>query len=202
MAAERLARGRGRGGRAGRGAALRGASAGAALDVYAAQPLAEDHPLRALPNALLTPHAAGLTARAWREMSTVSAEETVRILRGERPLQLHQPRSLAGGAERRRALGHACGRSGAMRITDVQATWVPRADSPENGSTPAISAGSPASIPSSCGSRPTTASPAGARRRPASAAPRPAPASPPSSTWTTRRCWSARTRATSPACGT
>lgn len=57
--------------------------AGAALDVFAQQPLAQGHPLLALPNVLLTPHAAGLTEESMAAMSDGAAEEVVRVLRGE-----------------------------------------------------------------------------------------------------------------------
>ena len=80
---------------------------GAALDVYAAQPLAPDHPLRSLPDALLTPHAAGLTRESVARMSTVSAEEVVRVLRGEKPLNFINPEAWPATQARRRALGHA-----------------------------------------------------------------------------------------------
>jgi D-3-phosphoglycerate dehydrogenase len=80
---------------------------GAALDVYAVQPLAPDHPLRSLPNVLLTPHAAGLTRESMEQMSTVSAEEVVRVLRGERPRNFINPEVWPAAQARRRALGHA-----------------------------------------------------------------------------------------------
>jgi D-3-phosphoglycerate dehydrogenase / 2-oxoglutarate reductase len=78
-------------------AALReGRIGGAALDVYAAQPLAPDHELRRLPNVVLTPHVAGLTAEAVVTMSAVAAEEVVRILRGERPRNFINPAAWDG----------------------------------------------------------------------------------------------------------
>jgi D-3-phosphoglycerate dehydrogenase len=79
---------------------------GAALDVYAVQPLAADHPLRSLPNVLLTPHAAGLTRESMEQMSTVAAEEVVRVLRGERPQNFINPEVWPAAQARRRALGH------------------------------------------------------------------------------------------------
>lgn len=88
-------------------AALRAGRIGAALDVYAVQPLAPDHPLRSLPNVLLTPHAAGLTRESVAQMSTVSAQEMVRVLRGEKPLNFINPESWPAAQARRRALGHA-----------------------------------------------------------------------------------------------
>jgi D-3-phosphoglycerate dehydrogenase len=43
--------------------------AGAGLDVYTREPLAPDHPLRTLPNALLTPHLGASTAEAQRSVA-------------------------------------------------------------------------------------------------------------------------------------
>jgi D-3-phosphoglycerate dehydrogenase len=79
--------------------------AGAVLDVFATQPLAEDHPLRALPNAILTPHTAGLSAESVRAMSESAATDTLRILRGERPQHLFNADVWPRFLERRRALG-------------------------------------------------------------------------------------------------
>ncbi|NMJ43370.1 hydroxyacid dehydrogenase [Roseomonas sp. JC162] len=87
-------------------AALReGRIGGAALDVYWAQPLATDHPLRALPNVILSPHAAGLTMESVETMSRVSATDTVRILAGLRPLNFFNPEAWEASRARRRALG-------------------------------------------------------------------------------------------------
>lgn len=71
-----------------------GAIAGAALDVFDLQPLPADDPLLSCPNLLLTPHAASLTATSTRAMSVGAAEEMLRLLRGERPLNLINPPSL------------------------------------------------------------------------------------------------------------
>jgi D-3-phosphoglycerate dehydrogenase / 2-oxoglutarate reductase len=69
--------------------------AGAALDVFDVQPLPADSALFNYPNLLLTPHAAAITASSSRAMSVGAAEEMVRILRGERPLNLVNPDSMA-----------------------------------------------------------------------------------------------------------
>jgi D-3-phosphoglycerate dehydrogenase len=87
-------------------AALREGRIGAALDVFWQQPLAPDHPLRALPNVLLTPHVAGLTRESVTTMSTVACQEVVRILRGERPQNFINPECWEASRARRRALGH------------------------------------------------------------------------------------------------
>jgi D-3-phosphoglycerate dehydrogenase / 2-oxoglutarate reductase len=63
-----------------------GGIAGAALDVYAKQPLAADSPLMTLENVLLTPHLAGIGAESMRAMSLGTADEALRVLRGEAPV--------------------------------------------------------------------------------------------------------------------
>jgi D-3-phosphoglycerate dehydrogenase / 2-oxoglutarate reductase len=78
---------------------------GAALDVFTAQPLAADSPLRALPNAVLTPHTAGLSRESVRAMSEIAARDTVSVLRGERPRHLYNPDAWPAFLARRRALG-------------------------------------------------------------------------------------------------
>lgn len=64
---------------------------GAALDVFDVQPLPADDALFDCPNLLLTPHAAALTASSSRGMAVGAAEEMLRILRGEQPLNLVNP---------------------------------------------------------------------------------------------------------------
>ncbi len=57
--------------------------AGAALDVFAQQPLAPDHPFMQLHNVLLTPHLAGLTVESMKRMSDGAADEVLRLLAGQ-----------------------------------------------------------------------------------------------------------------------
>ena len=64
---------------------------GAALDVFDVQPLPPNDALFDCPNLLLTPHTAGITATSGRAMAVGSAEEMLRILRGEAPLNLVNP---------------------------------------------------------------------------------------------------------------
>ena len=64
---------------------------GAALDVFEKQPLAADHPLLRLDNVVLTPHQAGLTDEAVERTSEVAAQETVRLLAGEKPQNFVNP---------------------------------------------------------------------------------------------------------------
>ena len=49
------------------------------------EPLKATHPLNGVPNLILTPHIAGVTEVAMMRMARDSAEEIVRVLRGERP---------------------------------------------------------------------------------------------------------------------
>ncbi|NUR51674.1 MAG: hypothetical protein HOV71_26415, partial [Hamadaea sp.] len=54
----------------------------AALDVFDEEPLPVDHPLRALPNVLLTPHEAGGTLEARRRAGEIVIAEIARFLGG------------------------------------------------------------------------------------------------------------------------
>ena len=72
--------------------ALQGKSiAGAMLDVYEHYRLEPGHPLLSLENAVLTPHLAGMTQESRKRMGTTAAEETLRMLAGERPLNFVNP---------------------------------------------------------------------------------------------------------------
>ena len=64
---------------------------GAALDVFAAQPLPRGHPYLSLDNLVLTPHLAGLTVESMQRMSKIACEEAVRMLRGEQPVNSVNP---------------------------------------------------------------------------------------------------------------
>ncbi|PZF81174.1 hydroxyacid dehydrogenase [Jiangella anatolica] len=55
----------------------------AAIDVFDEQPLPVDHPLRTLPNVLLTPHEAGGTLEARARGGALVADEIARFLAGE-----------------------------------------------------------------------------------------------------------------------
>ncbi|MFN3549766.1 MAG: NAD(P)-dependent oxidoreductase [Mesorhizobium sp.] len=76
-------------------AALReGRIGGAALDVFASQPLPADHPYLALDNVVVTPHMSGITEGSMRRMGMAAAEEAARVLRGELPLNFCNPEAL------------------------------------------------------------------------------------------------------------
>lgn len=64
---------------------------GAALDVYGQQPLASDHALLNVDNALLTPHIAGLTEESTASMSIGTARQILQLMRGDRPDHLVNP---------------------------------------------------------------------------------------------------------------
>ena len=75
--------------------------AGAMLDVYEHYRLEPGHPLLALDNAILTPHLAGMTQESRKRMGAAAAEDTLRMLAGERPLNLVNPESWSKFLERR-----------------------------------------------------------------------------------------------------
>lgn len=78
---------------------------GAALDVYATQPLPRDSELLRLDNAILSTHLAGLSAESLEAMSRIATEETLRILTGEKPLNFCNPEVWEKSLARRKQLG-------------------------------------------------------------------------------------------------
>lgn len=58
---------------------------GAAIDVFAEQPLRANHPFLALDNIILTPHAAALTHESSTKMGVGTARQILQLLRDERP---------------------------------------------------------------------------------------------------------------------
>jgi D-3-phosphoglycerate dehydrogenase len=63
----------------------RGQLAGAALDVFAAEPLPPDSPLRGRPDVLLSPHVGGETWESFHGLRALLADNVGRVLRGEPP---------------------------------------------------------------------------------------------------------------------
>ena len=68
-----------------------GTLAGAALDVFAEEPLAAGHPLTRTPNTLLNPHLSGLTAEAMAAVSEQIAHGVIDVLQGRVPHDLLAP---------------------------------------------------------------------------------------------------------------
>ncbi|WP_085031450.1 NAD(P)-dependent oxidoreductase [Ensifer aridi] len=64
---------------------------GAALDVFATQPLPLEHPYFRLDNVIATPHLAGITEESMMRMGTGAAAEAIRILKGGLPVNLRNP---------------------------------------------------------------------------------------------------------------
>jgi phosphoglycerate dehydrogenase-like enzyme len=62
-----------------------GRIAGAALDVFEKEPLAEDSPLLALDNVILTSHSIGWTAELFRDMGRIDCKGALAIARGQAP---------------------------------------------------------------------------------------------------------------------
>ncbi|MHB9146277.1 MAG: 2-hydroxyacid dehydrogenase [Symbiobacteriia bacterium] len=60
--------------------ALKGHLGGAALDVFAQEPLGADSPLRQVPNVLLTPHGAGVTVDAQGRISLGAVQNLLRYM--------------------------------------------------------------------------------------------------------------------------
>lgn len=73
---------------------------GAALDVFATQPLPPDHPYFGFDNVVITPHMAGITEESMMRMGTGAAAETLRVLAGELPVNLRNPKVVERYRER------------------------------------------------------------------------------------------------------
>ena len=77
---------------------------GAGLDVFETQPLPTGDPLLSFDNTMLTTHVAGLSVESVRRMSIIAAEDTLRILAGEKPVNFINPEVWPAAARRRVAL--------------------------------------------------------------------------------------------------
>jgi len=71
-----------------------GRLAGAAIDVFAQEPPDPAHPLQSAPNALLTPHVAGLSDRALIRVATEAAKGILDVLQGRHPCSPVNPEIL------------------------------------------------------------------------------------------------------------
>ena len=74
--------------------------AGAALDVFEEEPLAEPSPLWKLDKLMLTPHVAGLSGDALRELAHSAVSQVLQALSGERPPNLVNPAAWNAAMER------------------------------------------------------------------------------------------------------
>jgi D-3-phosphoglycerate dehydrogenase len=68
-----------------------GRIAGAGLDVFEQEPPPPDHPLLALDAVIATPHIAGITVEAARELARAAAEQWLAIFSGAVPPHLINP---------------------------------------------------------------------------------------------------------------
>ena len=82
-----------------------GAIAGAAIDVFEAEPLALESPLRTLDNVILTPHMVGHSRELMAAIPPAAAENVLRVLRGAPPLYVKNPEVLQAWRQRLAALG-------------------------------------------------------------------------------------------------
>lgn len=62
-----------------------------ALDVFEKEPLPEASPLRALPNAILTPHAIGHTAESFAAIPRAAVANTLEVIAGQAPASTLNP---------------------------------------------------------------------------------------------------------------
>jgi D-3-phosphoglycerate dehydrogenase len=72
-------------------ALTRGKLGAAGLDVWEEEPVPADSPLLNLDNVVATPHMAGVSEQAERNVATRVAAEMLRVLRGEKPTGLGNP---------------------------------------------------------------------------------------------------------------
>ncbi|MBG9390589.1 2-hydroxyacid dehydrogenase [Caenimonas aquaedulcis] len=78
--------------------------AGAALDTFVKEPLPADSPLRALKNAILTPHLVGMTRDAIHAIPGTAIENFRRVLNGRLPVYCKNPEAQARWQDRLRGM--------------------------------------------------------------------------------------------------
>jgi len=69
----------------------KGSIGGAALDVFATQPLPQSHPYFGFDNVIVTPHMAGITEESMMRMGVGAAGEALLVLANKLPLNLRNP---------------------------------------------------------------------------------------------------------------
>lgn len=73
----------------------KGSIGGAALDVFATQPLPSDHPYFGFDNVIVTPHLAGITEESMMRMGVGAASEALLVLANKLPVNLRNPEVVA-----------------------------------------------------------------------------------------------------------
>jgi phosphoglycerate dehydrogenase-like enzyme len=81
-------------------ALISGRLAGAALDVFATEPLPGSSPLRSAPNLLISPHQAGFTFETGEKVSLAAARAVVDLMHGKSPACVVNPAVLSTGTLR------------------------------------------------------------------------------------------------------
>ncbi len=76
--------------------------AGAALDVYAEEPLPANHPFRSAPNLLLSPHQASSSRETGERVSLAAAEAIIDLMQGHKPKLVLNPEVFASPTLRAR----------------------------------------------------------------------------------------------------
>ncbi|CCV11436.1 hydroxyacid dehydrogenase [Mesorhizobium sp. STM 4661] len=69
----------------------KGRIGGAALDVFATQPLPPNHPYFSFDNVIVTPHMAGITEQSMMRMGVGAADEALLVLANKLPVNLRNP---------------------------------------------------------------------------------------------------------------
>lgn len=85
-----------------------GRIAGAGIDVFLTEPPSAAHPLLRFDNVIASPHTAGITAEALRQMSAMAAQQWIGLLAGRVPPRLVNPEAWPLYARRfEQLMGHA-----------------------------------------------------------------------------------------------
>jgi D-3-phosphoglycerate dehydrogenase len=81
-------------------ALVAGTIAGAGIDVFHHEPPDPQHPLLALDNVVASPHTAGITVEATREIALATADQWITIFAGKRPPRLVNPEAWPAYSDR------------------------------------------------------------------------------------------------------